>query len=251
VKACRMIEELTIDGLKYELTIDGLKYACKARCAVGFLIDLYGDATTVQYGSKHKHPLNAVLAIHQCSKTMLPVYVVSYEGFLPQNKADFLKRYRASRINRALCPESWEALITEANRNNLFVIGAWDACELKWIRNYKNFTLIADTFMFANYTKSEIEEKYKETMDLTKPYEKEVWEGRPKPSDKIPGIGITYEELEWADKNNRRTHILSVGDPAKDSKWFRYTGPQKRVLSKLYEVERSTRYKAHPDIRGY
>jgi len=223
--------------------VETLKRIHQSRGANGFLVDLYGDSTPVPYGCEAKHPLNATLAVHMLAQTRIPVYVVSYEGQLPHKKKNFLVRYGSSRINGSLSPESWESLITCANSYNLVVAGVLDKCELELLRNWDHFTLIADAFLFQDYMKSEIEAMYQENMDLTQSYEKEVWEGRPKQDDTIKDLDITYKELEWAYTNNQRTHILDGGDPAKNDKWFKYTGRQKKVLSKVYNIERSTRYK--------
>jgi len=226
-----------------EYTINDLKFDCQDRGAKGLVIDLHGTA----YGGKH--PLNAALAVHLCSKTMLPTYIVSYEGVLPKDKENFLKRHRAQRVNVALSGSQWRDMICAVNNHNLYAVGVLDKCELEWTRPYEHFTLIADKLIFSDMRKSEIEELYKKEMDLTKPYEKEVWESRPAATDMIGKLDITYEELEWADKNNIRTHILVGGDPAKHNKWFRYTGRQKKVLSRIYEIERSTRYKISSLVR--
>lgn len=79
-------------------------------------------------------------------------------------------------------------------------------------------------------------------------------------------LGITYDEIEWADREDMRTdyvehHTEAIGatrhtpgiifddaDPAKRPDFYRYTGRQQTVLCKLHQMEKISRHKANPNL---
>lgn len=76
-------------------------------------------------------------------------------------------------------------------------------------------------------------------------------------------LGITYDEIEWADREDMRTQenhsrlsseeiipgiIFSNEDPAKSSNFFRYTARQKEVIAKLHQLEKISRHKFNPNL---
>ncbi len=207
--------------------IKDLKQAYNKRNASGFLIDFCEDTT------------NAVFAIYLCFKTGLPRYAITHD--VTDVKRDFLSRHSVWIIR---CEHRLEKMVESINNLNLLSVGLQDKYDLKWIRNYQHFSVVADIFPFKELNKSNLDELYKSNIDLNKTFEKMVWEKRPNKTDYIGSLGITYEELEWADNMNDNTHILEGGiDPTKNGSWFSYTGRQKRVLSKIFQIEQSTRYK--------
>ena len=55
---------------------------------------------------------------------------------------------------------------------------------------------------------------------------------------------IRHQDLEWADRENLRSGIISNNvRPNSYEKWFRYTLPQKELISKLFQIEKQTRHK--------
>lgn len=56
--------------------------------------------------------------------------------------------------------------------------------------------------------------------------------------------GLTVREIEWAIKLDQNKNILSANaDPAKHNFWPFLTMKQKEIISKLYHIEKITRYK--------
>jgi len=89
------------------------------------------------------------------------------------------------------------------------------------IRNYPDFDYY-DILPFGNIYKS----------DLTKDI------------DSYYVNGLTVREIEWAIKLDQNKNILSANaDPAKHNFWPFLTMKQKEIISKLYHIEKITRYK--------
>lgn len=74
-------------------------------------------------------------------------------------------------------------------------------------------------------------------------------------------LGISYDEIEWADREDMRTEaahaaigealagiIKSDADPAKHPLWYKYTARQKEVLAKLNAFEKTSRHKVNPNL---
>lgn len=62
-------------------------------------------------------------------------------------------------------------------------------------------------------------------------------------------LGISYDEIEWADRVDMNTHIIfNDADPAKSEDFYRYTGRQQQVLAKLHAMEKASRHKMNPNL---
>lgn len=62
-------------------------------------------------------------------------------------------------------------------------------------------------------------------------------------------LGVTYSEIEWADRENLRSNIISSDDdPTKFKTWFGYTLRQKEIIAKLHQLEKLTRHKVNPAL---
>jgi NAD+ synthase len=81
-------------------------------------------------------------------------------------------------------------------------------------------------------------------------------------------LGITYDEIEWADREDMRTKlvghyikndndetkynytgiIFSNDDPAKHPEFYRYTNRQKEVICKLHQLEKISRHKINTNL---
>lgn len=80
-------------------------------------------------------------------------------------------------------------------------------------------------------------------------------------------LGITYEEIEWADRENMRTMktvakegevivqtswnsgiITGETDPSKHPAWMGYTGRQREVVAKMHQLEKISRHKHNPAL---
>jgi NAD+ synthase len=62
-------------------------------------------------------------------------------------------------------------------------------------------------------------------------------------------LGLTYDEIEWADKQNQKTNIIvNETDPVKNKAWMGYTGRQRVVIAKIHAMEKISRHKYNPNI---
>ena len=76
-------------------------------------------------------------------------------------------------------------------------------------------------------------------------------------------LGISYDEIEWADREDMRTQgdigraynpisspgiIFSDKDPTKRPDFYRYTSRQQTVLAKLHQMEKISRHKMNPNL---
>lgn len=80
-------------------------------------------------------------------------------------------------------------------------------------------------------------------------------------------LGLTYEEIEWGDRENMRTIMTiekqgkvdvqktwGVGiisgdpDPSKHPSWMSYTGRQREIVAKLHQLEKVSRHKHNPAL---
>lgn len=68
-------------------------------------------------------------------------------------------------------------------------------------------------------------------------------------------LGITYDEVEWADRQNEITKlqhqkpiVTDPGDPAKHPAWLGYTGRQREVVAKVHQMEKISRHKHNPAL---
>lgn len=68
-------------------------------------------------------------------------------------------------------------------------------------------------------------------------------------------LGVTYDEVEWADRQNEITKlqhqkaiVTDEGDPAKHPAWLGYTGRQREVIAKVHQMEKISRHKHNPAL---
>lgn len=62
-------------------------------------------------------------------------------------------------------------------------------------------------------------------------------------------LGINYDEIEWADRLNMQSNIISDdADPSKNSAWQGLTARQKVVVAKMHAMEKSSRHKYNPGL---
>lgn len=77
-------------------------------------------------------------------------------------------------------------------------------------------------------------------------------------------LGITYDEIEWADREDVRTEYVLEGiaghnqyvpgiicnddDPSKRPDFFRYTARQQQVIAKLHQMEKISRHKMNTNL---
>lgn len=62
-------------------------------------------------------------------------------------------------------------------------------------------------------------------------------------------LGFTYDELEWAAREDSNNFIIS-NDPSPTSNynWIRYTGRHKQIIAQLHQIEKQTRDKINPNL---
>ncbi|KKN66643.1 hypothetical protein LCGC14_0469780 [marine sediment metagenome] len=73
-------------------------------------------------------------------------------------------------------------------------------------------------------------------------------------------LGISYDEIEWADRQNTSTGtawskdkigvpiVTDKGDPTRHRAWQSYTGRQREVIAKMHAIEKATRHKYNPNL---
>jgi len=62
-------------------------------------------------------------------------------------------------------------------------------------------------------------------------------------------LGISYDEIEWADRQDMRNGIIFRNEaPETHSDWFTYFTRQQEVIKKLWHLEKISRHKANPNL---
>jgi len=62
-------------------------------------------------------------------------------------------------------------------------------------------------------------------------------------------LGITYDEIEWADRENMNNNIVTdETDPARHRDWLRYSMRQREVIAKVHQLEKISRHKYNPNL---
>lgn len=75
-------------------------------------------------------------------------------------------------------------------------------------------------------------------------------------------LGISYDDVEWADRENKRTEekdslhadedvagiIFHDSDPAKSPNFWKYTAHQQKVIAKLHQMEKISRHKINSNL---
>ncbi|HVI39657.1 MAG TPA: hypothetical protein VM577_03270, partial [Anaerovoracaceae bacterium] len=72
-------------------------------------------------------------------------------------------------------------------------------------------------------------------------------------------LGVTYDEVEWADREDSRTErdydgqtspgiVVSENDPAKHQAWLGYTGRQRVVIARMHALEKASRHKVNASL---
>lgn len=123
--------------------------------------------------------------------------------------------------------------------------------DFAFIRNYPDLNPF-NAFPFVNLSASEVELLFI-SLDKNQCY----------PIDVILKANESTkerEELEWLWQANERSKagelvgpgiIDSYDDPTKHPKWFSYTLAQKKLIAKIYQVEKNTRYKIIGNISAF
>lgn len=74
----------------------------------------------------------------------------------------------------------------------------------------------------------------------------DLWEGGEQTDEKE--LGISYDEIEWADKEEVNYGSVTCEDPAKHDRWVTYSGRQKTVIAKISHMEKISRHKVNPNL---
>lgn len=62
-------------------------------------------------------------------------------------------------------------------------------------------------------------------------------------------LGISYDEVEWADRQDMQNGIIrSEDDPARHRSWVGYTLRQREVIAKVHQMEKISRHKYNPNL---
>ena len=120
-----------------------------------------------------------------------------------------------------------------AEVTNGLVAGILNRCDISLLRAYHKYGLaLADIFPLADLY-------YSELVELVAHVGAENTAAPP-----IFRAGLNYSLLEWADRENNYSKIIFNEEmPNKVKFWFRYTKPQKEIVSYLHQTEKRTRHK--------
>lgn len=140
------------------------------------------------------------------------------------------------------------------------IVGTGNRSEDNLIRYYNKFgdgavdiSPIADLYksevfqLFKYLTSGEdIKESAQNIYDATP--SADLW-GIENPQTDEEELGITYDEIEWVDRENIKNQIISeVTDPVRHKAWGRYTGRQKQIIAKIHQMEKMSKHKLNPNI---
>jgi NAD+ synthase len=76
----------------------------------------------------------------------------------------------------------------------------------------------------------------------------DLWGKHEKQTDEEE-LGITYDEIEWADRENTKNDIIvDNADPVRHREWARYTTRQREVIAKIHQMEKMSRHKHNPNL---
>ena len=209
--------------------------------------------------------LNSIAAALICHKIKLPTYIITDECSdknnelielflnLPQSKNIKLFKVNTTKINECIKEnlnkinifdeysfKYTSPLITHVARNKkALIINPINRNKYKFARYYiKHLDNIGDLLLFADLFQNEIIELYNYLTNQS------ITE------QKIESIyDITEDELEWLDRKNSRTKIIEDNkDPTKHREWCAFTGRQKIITSRLYQIEKLSQHKKIMDI---
>ena len=132
-------------------------------------------------------------------------------------------------IDDEILTKSHISFISE--RENGIIAGIANKNQLELIRCYHKYGGgLGDLFPFAELYRSEI-------LELTTYLNIDV------PANELIN-DLSYEELEWASRENSQNNIIVNDEPPNKVKvWFKYTKRQKEIISKLHQIEKKTRHK--------
>ena len=62
-------------------------------------------------------------------------------------------------------------------------------------------------------------------------------------------MGVSYDEIEWADRENMRCNIITNDqDPVNNIAWLGYTARQREVIAKVHQLEAISRHKYNSNL---
>ena len=132
-----------------------------------------------------------------------------------------------------------------SEKYNGIILNSINRNELNFTRLYKKYEQL-DLCPLADLFHSEVIELLK-YLNISKEESIEYFFGDMK---------ITYNEIEWADRENERTMLSKVpgiifqdSDPTKNHDFYRYIGRQKNIIAYLNQVEKRTRHKINSNIQ--
>lgn len=149
-----------------------------------------------------------------------------------------------------------------AYATNGIIVGTRNRSESNIIRHYHKYgDGCADLAPIADLYKSEVYELFEyltrnsdgympqPALDIfnAKPAT-DLWGPNSDVTDEVE-LGLTYDEIEWADREDQISKIISSEkDPTKTPMWFAYSLRQKEIIAKLHQLEKSTRHKINISI---
>jgi NAD+ synthase len=150
------------------------------------------------------------------------------------------------------------ALSFFALATNGIIIGTGNRSEDNLIRYFQKFgDGCVDICPIADLFKQEVYELFAHMTDLTNKAASDIYYATPTAdlngaesgqTDEAE-LGLSYDEIEWADRQNMRTNIVTdYSDPVKNAAWQAYTSRQRQVIAKMHALEKISRHKYNANL---
>lgn len=221
--------------------------------------------------------IDSIVVFWLCEQTNLKTYAIAnedtYQILSTKSFAeDFGINFMVADVNSGesteVVDELTPALCKISDKYKGLIVGDINRSEEHIIRNFQKYgNGLMDINPIADLFKSEIYELfvYLTNNSLVKPgntsadniYKENKF--RDSTKDHI----ITYDEIEWADRENTRSQtdtnasifpameqgiLFRMGDPAKHPAWLGYTGRQREVIAKMHHLEKVSRHKINNNL---
>lgn len=173
------------------------------------------------------------LIAYLCSKLSINLFVRSQYHNVEQDKlieTIGIQYYNTTSLDHFRFAAN---LVEEADYRNGLVVGSINKSAML-TRHYGKYThALADIFPIADLYESEVRSiVYSIVGDINTP-------------NTISNLLLDYDEIEWADKENNKTNIITRDTRPQDDKyWYKYTVRQKEIISRIYQIEKKTRHKS-------
>lgn len=149
-----------------------------------------------------------------------------------------------------------------AHATNGLIVGTGNRSEDRITRYFQKFgDGCVDFSPIADLWKSEVYDLFKylaeEETGTMGPASKAIYDAKPTADlwgadsgqEDEKELGITYDEIEWADREDVKTPLIfRVTPPNTEPKFASYTERQQEILMKLWKMEKVSQHKANPNL---